>query len=46
MGQRAIRLFSDRGIKVIVGAPNLTPETLVAHYLAGSLVSGANVCDH
>jgi predicted Fe-Mo cluster-binding NifX family protein len=46
MGQRAITLFTERGIKVVVGAANLKPETLVANYLAGSLVSGANVCDH
>jgi len=46
MGQRAITLFAERGIKVIIGAPNLAPEILVQNYLAGSLVSGANVCDH
>ena len=46
MGQRAISLFTQQGIKVIVGAPNLAPEALVSSYLAGSLVSGGNVCDH
>ena len=46
MGQRALSLFNQRGIKVIIGAPNLTPEILVQNYLAGSLITGANVCDH
>ena len=46
MGQRAIGLFAERGIKVLVGAPAETPEKLVADYLADALVSGSNVCDH
>lgn len=46
MGQRAIQLFAERAIKVITGAPNLTPEELVKSYLDGTLVTGANVCDH
>ena len=46
MGQRAIGLFQENNIKVIVGAPALEPETLVANYINGKLESGANVCDH
>jgi Mrp family chromosome partitioning ATPase/predicted Fe-Mo cluster-binding NifX family protein len=46
MGQRAQSLFAENGISVVVGAPAETPEKLVASYLAGTLVSGANVCDH
>jgi len=46
MGQRAQGLFAQQGIQVIVGAPAETPEQLVASYLAGTLESGANVCDH
>jgi ATP-binding protein involved in chromosome partitioning len=46
MGQRAINMFTERGIKTIIGAPNLEPEALVESYLGGSLISGANVCDH
>ena len=46
MGQRAQTLFADNGIKVVVGAPAQAPEQLVSQYLAGTLVSGANVCDH
>jgi len=46
MGQRAISLFHEQGIKVITGAPNLAPEVLVQNFLAGTLTSGPNVCDH
>jgi ATP-binding protein involved in chromosome partitioning len=46
MGQRALSLFSDQGIRVITGAPNQEPATLVQSYLAGSLMTGPNVCDH
>lgn len=46
MGQSALSLFTEQGIKVITGAPNLAPETLVQQYMAGSLVTGPNVCDH
>ena len=46
MGQRAISLFSEKGIKVITGAPELEPEELVNSYLDNTLMTGANACDH
>jgi hypothetical protein len=46
MGQRAQGLFQQNGITVAVGAPNLPPEKLVEQYLAGTLITGDNVCDH
>ena len=46
MGQRAQALFTENGIKVVVGAAAGEPEQLASQYLAGTLVSGANVCDH
>jgi len=46
MGQRALGLFGENGIKVVTGAPALTPEELVHQYLANTLVTGENVCDH
>jgi predicted Fe-Mo cluster-binding NifX family protein len=46
MGQRALGLFAEKGIKVITGSPSREPEGLVQEYLAGVLVSGQNVCDH
>jgi len=46
MGQRAQALFSEKGIKVVVGTSAATPEELVSQYMAGNLVSGANPCDH
>ncbi len=46
MGSRAQGLFAENKIKVIVGAPAETPEKVVEAYLAGSLKTGDNVCDH
>ena len=46
MGQRAKQLFGQSGVKVVVGAPAETPETLVSAYLDGSLQCGENTCDH
>ncbi len=46
MGQRAQALFAEHGIEVVIGAPAETPENLVNSYLAGTLQSGDNVCDH
>ena len=46
MGGRALDLFAQNDIKVVVGAPSLTPEELVRQYLNNTLEAGANVCDH
>ena len=46
MGQRAISLFAENNIEVIVGAPVLAPEVLVQGYLENTLATGGNVCDH
>jgi predicted Fe-Mo cluster-binding NifX family protein len=46
MGGRALDLFAQNDIKVVVGAPSLTPEELVRQYLDNTLEAGANVCDH
>jgi len=37
MGQRERGLFSDRGIRTMLGAPPATPGQLVAAFVAGSL---------
>ncbi len=46
MGQRAIELFQQAGIQVIVGAPVDAPENLINSYLNQTLVTEGNVCDH
>ena len=46
MGARALDLFAQNNIQVVVGAPTLTPEELVGQYLDNMLESGAKVCDH
>jgi predicted Fe-Mo cluster-binding NifX family protein len=46
MGARALELFTQNDIKVIVGASMLAPEELVNQYLDNTLKTGGNVCDH
>ncbi|MBN2031889.1 MAG: P-loop NTPase [Deltaproteobacteria bacterium] len=46
MGSRAQGLFNENGIRVITGAPQDSPESLVNQYLKDSLVTGGNICDH
>ena len=46
MGRRAQQLFAQNGIQVVVGAPDDTPENIVAAYLNGKLALGDNICDH
>jgi len=47
MGIKAQNIFSKFGVKVITGAsPELTPAELVVEFLAGTLKTGQNACDH
>ncbi|MBF0301389.1 MAG: NifB/NifX family molybdenum-iron cluster-binding protein [Oligoflexia bacterium] len=46
MGKRALDLFDEKGIKVIVGVSADKPEELVEKYMKKALVGGQNVCDH
>lgn len=46
MGSRALGLFEERGIQVIVGAAPGKPEAIVKNHLDGVLATGQNVCDH
>ncbi len=46
MGGRAIQLFNHQGVEVIVGVPQLDPESLVRAYIAGEIGAGTNACDH
>lgn len=46
MGRRAQTLFEQKGIDVLVGAPDNTPQRLVELYLSDRLECGQNVCDH
>jgi predicted Fe-Mo cluster-binding NifX family protein len=46
MGQRAQQLFAQNNIQVVVGAPAVSAEELVTAWMNGTLVSGANACDH
>ena len=46
MGWRAQQFFRDFGIEVLIGAPSLQPNEVVTAYLAGTLTTGDNLCDH
>jgi predicted Fe-Mo cluster-binding NifX family protein len=46
MGPRAVGLFEDNRVEVILGAPEDEPEQVLKAYLAGALTTGDNVCDH
>lgn len=46
MGARAIDLFAQQHIQVILGAPAETPEKILADYLGGILQTSSNPCDH
>ncbi|MDK2954913.1 MAG: hypothetical protein PWQ57_409 [Desulfovibrionales bacterium] len=46
MGARAQSMFTDKGVRVLVGAPAEEPDAVVRKYLEGSLQLGSNTCDH
>jgi predicted Fe-Mo cluster-binding NifX family protein len=46
IGNRAVDMLESSGIEVVTGAPPGRPEDLVRAYLAGTLETGQNVCDH
>lgn len=46
MGHKAQELFAARGVTVVTGAPSEPPAELVAQYLAQTLSTGINLCDH
>jgi predicted Fe-Mo cluster-binding NifX family protein/Fe-S-cluster-containing hydrogenase component 2 len=46
MGMRAQNLFEEQNIKVVVGASAGNPKELAEAYMAGTLTTGSNACDH
>lgn len=46
MGSRAKELFTTNGVRVITGAPSEEPEKIIESYIAGSLETDENICDH
>ncbi len=46
MGMRAQQFFTQYGITVVTGAPAESAQTLVKSWLAGTLATGDNICDH
>ncbi len=45
MGGRAVGMFQQNGIQVVMGAPSKKPEEIVTAYLNEELMTGANPCD-
>ena len=45
IGQKAVSLFNENGIKVISGASGLI-EAALKHFLNGALQDGGNICSH
>jgi len=45
MGHRAIGMFDQNGIEVVIGAAPLTPEEIVTAYIRDKLELGDNMCD-
>ena len=46
MGQRAVSLLADQGIRVVTGVAGMTAEDAVKAYVSGTLEVGGNICDH
>ncbi len=46
MGHRAITLFNQHNIQVLVGAALKPPGTLIDEFLNGDLETSINLCDH
>jgi len=46
MGPRAVDLFQQNGIDVIIGAAESDPEQAVISHLNGALDTVDNICDH
>ncbi len=46
IGQKAINLFKQFGVDLIVGVPEKTPFRLVKEFLSDELVGGSNQCSH
>ncbi|MCP4566871.1 MAG: ATPase [FCB group bacterium] len=46
MGGRAVGMFQQNGVEVVLGAPGGKPEEIVSAYMQGELITGENVCDH
>ncbi|MDD5094369.1 MAG: NifB/NifX family molybdenum-iron cluster-binding protein [Dehalococcoidia bacterium] len=44
MGGRAIDLFTERGVTVVMGAKAMDPQKAVLEHLKGTLVSSGSAC--
>jgi predicted Fe-Mo cluster-binding NifX family protein len=46
IGQKAVSLFQNFGVKPVIGVPVKQPEQLIKEFIAGELETGVNQCSH
>lgn len=46
VGQKAVNLFMQFGIKPVIGVPEKDPRELIEDFLSDKLIAGANQCSH
>lgn len=46
IGAGARRQMADEQVRLLAGVPSADPDAIVAAWLAGTLTSGHNACDH
>ncbi len=46
MGQGAIQIFNAGGVDVYTGAPVISPKEIINEFIAGTLKTQANACNH
>jgi len=46
IGQKAIDIFNQKGVNVLVGAATINVDKLISDYIDGVLEVNVNLCDH
>ncbi len=46
MGHKAVQIFNQQGVKVNLGAPQITANSLVEKHVGGEVTYTGNLCDH
>ena len=46
IGPMAVNILNSKGVEVLSGIPQLTPDEVAEKYINGTLVSTGNSCDH
>ncbi|MDN5290718.1 MAG: hypothetical protein PWQ06_957 [Anaerophaga sp.] len=46
IGQKAVNLFRQFGVNVVIGVPEKNPRELIDDFLSDTLITGDNQCSH